>query len=253
MRVGGRAMIYKPLKVLLLKLLKAPTQPPEPPIGSPDSVKVFRASHNFLKYQIIFWGFGLVTGLIAEAIFVYAQHSADDGLWLNILIGYGIFAITILFTIVKYFLIRIDYDMRYYVVTDRSLRIREGALLIHEATFTFANIQNLKIHQGPLERLLGISNLIVETAGGAGSNKDSHKGPSAFPHMHGHQGVFRGIENPQEVRDQILSLLKQYRDSGLGDPEERSRAKLQQAPRTGLSPAAMTRLREIRDEIKLLQ
>ena len=124
-------MIYKPLKALMLRILKAPTQPPEPPIGSPDSVEVFRASPNFLKYQIIVWGFGLVTGLIAEAIFVYAQHSADDGLWLNILIGYGIFAITILFTIVKYFLIRIDYDMRYYVVTDRSLRIREGALLIH--------------------------------------------------------------------------------------------------------------------------
>ena len=246
-------MIYKPVKTLLLKLLKAPTKPPDPPIGSPDSVEVFRASPNFLKYQIIFWGIGLAAGLIGEAIFTYAAHSTADGSWPGAVLGYGVLAITILFTIIKYFLIRIDYDMRYYVITDRSLRIREGALLIHEATFTFANIQNLKIHQGPLERLLGISNLIVETAGGAGSKKDSHKGPSAFPHLHGHQGIFRGIENPQEVRDHILSLLKQYRDSGLGDPEERNRARLHQAPRAGFSPAAMTRLREIRDEIKLLQ
>ncbi|MCH8823671.1 MAG: PH domain-containing protein [Planctomycetes bacterium] len=245
-------MIYKPLKALMLRILKAPTQPPEPPIGSPDSVEVFRASTNFLKYQIIVWGIGLAAGLIGEFAFVLNRHSDDDGSWEGIVFGYGIFGLTILFAIAKYFLIRIDYDMRYYVITDRSLRIREGALLIHEATFTFANVQNLKIHQGPLERLLGISNLIVETAGGAGSKKDSHKGASAFPHMHGHQGVFRGIENAQEVRDQILSLLKQYRDSGLGDPEERNRARLHQAPRTGFSPIAMTRLREIRDEIKLL-
>ena len=246
-------MIYKSVKTLFLKLLKAPTQPPEPPIGSPDSVEVFRASRNFLKYQIIVWGFGLVTGLIAEAVFVFKQHSEDDGSWEGILFGYGIFAITIIFTIAKYFLIRIDYDMRYYVITDRSLRIREGAMMIHEATFTYANVQNLKIHQGPLERLLGISNLIVETAGGAGGKRESSKGPGAFPHMHGHQGVFRGIENAQEVRDQILSLLKQFRDSGLGDPEEIRRARMQQAPKTGFSTVAMARLREIRDEIKLLQ
>ncbi len=246
-------MIYKQLKVQLLRLLKAPSQPPDPPIGSPDSVKVFRASPNFLKYQIIIWGLGLAVGLVSEAAFVFSKHSDQDGSWEGIVFGYGIFGITLLFAIAKYFLIRIDYDMRFYVVTDRSLRIREGALLIHEATFTFANVQNLKIHQGPLERLLGISNLIVETAGGAGSKKDSHKGPSAFPHMNGHQGVFRGIKNPEEVRDQILSLLKQFRDSGLGDPEERGRARQQQAPKMGFSPIAITRLREIRDELKLLQ
>lgn len=253
MEMWGVAMIYKPVKALMLRILKAPTQPPEPPIGSPDSVKVFRASPNFLKYQIIVWGLGLSAGLIGEFAFVFTQHSDDDGSWQGVVFGYGLFGLTILFAIAKYFLIRIDYDMRYYVVTNRSLRIREGALLIHEATFTFANVQNLKIHQGPLERLLGISNLIVETAGGAGGKTESSKGPGAFPHMHGHQGVFRGIENPQEVRDQILGLLKQYRDSGLGDPEELRRARQSLEQKQGFSPAALARLREIRDEIKLLQ
>ncbi len=41
---------------------------------------------------------------------------------------YIVLAGTVLASVVKYYLIRIDYDMRYYVVTDRSLRIREGAL-----------------------------------------------------------------------------------------------------------------------------
>ncbi len=245
-------MIFKRIKPRLLQLLRAPTEPPEPPIGSPESVQTFRAAPNFLTYQLITWGLGFAAGLIGEIVFVVAEHTALEGSWQGVALGYGIFGITILIAVVKYFLIRLDYDMRYYVVTDRSLRIREGALLIHEATFTYANVQNLKIHQGPLERLLGISNLVVETAGGAGGKSEGKRGPGAFPHMHGHQGVFRGIKNPADVRDQILALLKGYRDAGLGDPEDRRRAMLP-VPSAGFSsPAALTRLREIRDELRLL-
>jgi len=245
-------MIFKRIKPPLLRLLKAPTGPPDPPIGSPESVQTFRAAPNFLTYQIITWGLGFAVGLISEIVFLVLAHTDDEGTWKEITLAYGVFGITLLLTIVKYFLIRLDYDMRYYIVTDRSLRIREGALLIHEATFTYANVQNLKIHQGPIERLLGISNLIVETAGGAGGKTEGSHGPGAFPHFHGHQGVFRGIKNPGEVRDQILRLLKQYRDAGLGDPEDHRRAMLP-VPSAGYSsPAALTRLREIRDELRLL-
>ena len=245
-------LIFKRIKPPLLQLLRAPTEPPEPPIGSPESVQTFRAAPNFLKYQIITWGLGFAVGLISEIVFVVAQHMGESGSWKEVTLGYAVFGITLLITVVKYFLLRLDYDMRYYVVTDRSLRIREGALMIHEATFTYANVQNLKIHQGPLERLLGISNLVVETAGGAGGKSESSRGPGAFPHFHGHQGVFRGIKNPAEVRDQILGLLKQYRDAGLGDPEERRRVlAVDQLPQ-GFSPLAIDRLREIRDELRLM-
>ena len=246
-------MIFKRIKPPLLRLLRAPTEPPEPPIGSPESVQTFRAAPNFLTYQIITWGLGFAAGLISEIVFVVLAHTDESGAWEEIALVYAVVGITLLLTIVKYFLIRLDYDMRYYIVTDRSLRIREGALLIHEATFTYANVQNLKIHQGPIERLLGISNLVVETAGGAGGKSEGKRGPGAFPHMHGHQGVFRGIKNPAEVRDKILALLKGYRDAGLGDPEDRRRALLPVPSSAGYSsPAALTRLREIRDELRLL-
>jgi membrane protein YdbS with pleckstrin-like domain len=244
-------MIYERIKAPLLRLLQAPTRPPDPPAGTPESVRIFRAAPNFLKFQIVVWGSGFAGGLAAELAFVMFSHRQENGA-VELTLGWTAFAITLLITIAKYFLIRLDYDMRYYIVTDRSLRIREGALLIHEATFTYANVQNLKIHQGPIERLLGISNLVVETAGGAGGKSESKRGPGAFPHMHGHQGVFRGIKNPAEVRDQILALLKGYRDAGLGDPEDRRRAMLT-VPSAGYSsPAALTRLREIRDELRLL-
>ncbi|MHC4219682.1 MAG: PH domain-containing protein [Planctomycetota bacterium] len=245
-------MIYERIKDPLLVLLNAPQHPPEPPAGSRDSVQIFRAAPNYLKYQVILWGLGFAAGVVAAIIFVVIGYvSTDKDSWIGLVLGYLTMVVAFVAAVIKYFLIRIDYDMRFYVVTDRSLRIRQGAMIIDEATFTYANVQNLKIHQGPLERLLGISNLVVETAGGAGSGASEGRGKSPF--RRGHEGRLRGVASAREVRDQILKLLKRYRDAGLGDPEERHRAALAAGPAGGLSPQAIGRLREIRDELRQLR
>jgi membrane protein YdbS with pleckstrin-like domain len=243
-------VIYEQIKGELLTLLKAPRQPPDPPAGSRESVQVFRAAPNFLRYQVVVWGAGFALGILAELIFIAVGHGHEKLGWAELTLGYIALVATVVGSVVKYFLIRIDYDMRYYVVTDRSLRIRQGALLIDESTFTFANVQNLKIHQGPIERLLGLSNLVVETAGGAGGGgKEGRENPF----RRGHEGRLRGVANAREVRDQILRLLKRYRDAGLGDPEDRRRAAPVSPPAGGLSPQALTRLREVRDELRRLR
>lgn len=114
---------------------------------------------------------------------------------------------------------RLEFEKRWYLVTDRSLRIREGVLTVREMTVTFANIQNISISQGPIQRLLGISDLVVETAGGGGSAqpaKGGHIGPNF------HMASFRGIDNAAEVRQLIEARLKKLKDSGLGDHEEQN-------------------------------
>jgi membrane protein YdbS with pleckstrin-like domain len=244
-------VIYEQVKDRLLTLLKAPRRPPEPPAGSSGSVQIFRAAPNFLRYQIVLWGLGFAAAFFLGVILVAAGHG--KGGWPELTFGYLTLLLTLVGAVIKYFLIRIDYDMRYYVVTDRSLRIREGALIIHEATFTFANVQNLRILQGPLERVLGLSNLIVETAGGAGGAAKENKQQNPF--RRGHEGKLRGVANARQVRDQILVLLKQYRDAGLGDPEEHRLLKVAASPSSGgggLSPRALERLREVRDEMRRL-
>ncbi|MHC4382833.1 MAG: PH domain-containing protein [Planctomycetota bacterium] len=244
-------MIYEQVKDGLLTVLRAPRQPPDPPAGSRESVQIFRAAPNFLTYQVVMWGLGFTVGIVAELVMLAIGHGRENTQWFELLAIYLVLAGTVVGAVIKYFLIRIDYDMRYYVVTDRSLRIRQGALLIDESTFTFANIQNLKIHQGPVERLLGLSNLIVETAGGAGSGANEGRGQNPF--KRGHEGRLRGVANAREVRDQILKLLKRYRDAGLGDPEDRHRAALASQPVGGLSPPGLVRLREVRDELRQLR
>ena len=243
-------MIYDRIRNRLLELLRAPKHPPDPPPGTQDSVQVFRAAPNFLRFQLIVWGAGFAMGVAAELLLISSGHVAEEG-WKEVVIGYPLLVLTLLASLVKYFLIRLDYDMRYYLVADRSLRIREGVLVIHESTFTYANVQNLRIHQGPLERLLGLSNLVVETAGGAASREKQ----SDSPFRRGHQGVLRGVANAREVRDQILKLLKRYRDAGLGDPEDMRRADARPAVVGGvggLPPIALERLREIREELRAM-
>ncbi|MHC4448161.1 MAG: PH domain-containing protein, partial [Planctomycetota bacterium] len=192
-------------------------------------------------------------GLIGEVIFIVIEHVTGFTPKIQLgfviippqLLGYLLLGLTLAATVVKYYHLRLDYDMRYYVITDRSLRIREGVLIVAESTFTYANVQNLRIEQGPLERLLGISNLVVDTAGGAGASSDEKSG-SHFGRPH--QGVLRGVANATAVRDQMLALLKRYRDAGLGDPEDRLREPATSARR--FSPAMVERLREIRDEFR---
>src|SRR5439155_8434693 len=79
----------------------------------------------------------------------------------------------------------------------------------------FANIQNISISQGPLQRALRIADLRVDTAGGGGGG--SSRGKERSENLH--TAWFRGIDNANEVRELIQQRLRRLKDSGLGDHE----------------------------------
>src|ERR1700722_10036844 len=78
----------------------------------------------------------------------------------------GVFVASIPIT---YFLQRLNYEMRWYIVTDRSLRIRSGVVWLREMTMTFANIQGIRVSANPIEGLLGLADVEVQSAGGGDS------------------------------------------------------------------------------------
>jgi hypothetical protein len=83
---------------------------------------------------------------------------------------------------------------------------------------TFANIQNLSIRQGPLQRLFGITDLRVRTAGGgqAAGGSDHETAEAANMHL----AFFRGVDNAEAIRDLIMDRMRGLRDAGLGDPDD---------------------------------
>lgn len=115
---------------------------------------------------------------------------------------------------VTYAAVRLEYELRWYIVTDRSLRIRSGLISMQETTMSFANLQQVSVSQGPVQRFLAIADVQVESAGGGGG-EPGHKHDDSL-----HTGIFHGVNNANEIRDLILERLRLFRQAGLGDPDD---------------------------------
>ncbi len=229
-----------------MKWFRVPAEPPILPVAPGDSVVSFRPAQGFLRYlKFLFW----VTLTVFDGFLIVG--------WLAILtvfwpLGVFLFPLLVTFVIVPdiaaYVAIHLRYDTTWYVLTRRSLRVRRGIWIIHETTITFENVQNVVVQQGPVERYFGISNVIVHTAGG-GRSVGSH-GESAPAWLAGHIGKLEGVANAAELRDLILSRVRESRSAGLGD-ELAADPQRQQAA-SCWTPGQVAALREIRDAARAL-
>ncbi len=227
-------MLYSLTKNLALRLMKAPTEAPDAPAGRHDAVQVFRASPGFLSYRLLaFWLIFLLNWLIPFGLILVGMITGEaPPLWIGIVL-IPVLAVIQFFV---YFTVRIDYDMRYYIVTDRSLRVREGAVIVREKTISFANVQNIRIVQGPLLRLFGIWHLELDTAGGGSSDPGKQEEQR-------HRVRMAGIENAAAVRDQIRERLRLHgRSAGLGDLDDHD-----DDGRAFTSPALLEALRGVKE------
>ena len=117
---------------------------------------------------------------------------------------------------------------------------------------SFANVQQVVVTQGPLQRLLGIADLRVQSAGGGGDQHERGGSESL------HTGVFHGVVNANEIRDLILERLRAYRHAGLGDPDDshgptvNSTLSLSNAP-SPTTDSTLAAAREVRHEAQALR
>lgn len=239
-------MIYDLLRSAVGTLLKVPLDPPAAPAGAAGSLRVFRASRKWLHYRLLGFYVGCAVEFVVIVMTLGGTLLSKGGSKPILLAGLAIgIIVVVVSTFISYAVVRLDYDLRYYQITDRSLRIREGAWQLREVTITYANVQDVRIMKGPLQQLFGIADLVVQTAGGAAPIN-----PEGATIGAGHYGVFRGIENPEGLRDEILALLRRHKDAGLGDPDDRRRSAATRPTGGTLSALALQRLVAIRDELR---
>ncbi|MEO6002251.1 MAG: PH domain-containing protein [Opitutus sp.] len=162
--------------------------------------------------------------------------------WALKLLGFAIYLLQIPIT---YAVRRLDYEMRWYMVTDRSLRLRHGIWNVSESTMSFANIQQVVVTHGPLQGLLGLGDVKVQSAGGGGGEKHQARENDM------HRGLFHSVTNAAEIRDLILERLRRFRESGLGDPDEPANA--QPLPLTAPPVDALAAARELLAEARALR
>ncbi len=209
---GGRAQ--SGLKRLLLRVFQV-EEHPEPPPGSPESLRVFRASPRFFRYSLLKWGLGQTAALFGLIASTIGFEFIEFGPWSRFTAAAGPLLIVLFFVQLpaSYLVLRLGYEMRWYMVNDRALRIRYGIYSVREQTMTVANIQNMSVKRGPLQRLFRIADLEIRTASGGGSDDDDE----ALS-----RGLLQGLDDAEQVRDLLLVSLRQSRDAGLGDPDDRS-------------------------------
>ena len=199
----------------VLGLLSVPPAP-EQPDGSPDSIRVFHAGDNFYKWSLLEWGLKTVVFILplAVATLGVARGMEQAPAWgqttltLLLIAIWTAYAVT---TIVTLLARRLNYLLRWYIVTDRSLRIRSGVFQVNELTMTYGNIQEIRVTAGPIQHLLGLADVEVQAAGGGGGDPRQRR--------NGHTGRFEGLSNADAIRDLIVERLRQYRDSGLGEAQ----------------------------------
>lgn len=307
--------MFEWFKAIVLRWMKVPHEP-EPPLGAPGSVRVFRAGPNHYRLKVLRWALGQVGAVVGIGFSLFFLAATEAGIeqarraaaaptpatqgspvaapstspaagagatveaggpapsprsrsraerrqsveravstavarmppyllpFIEVLeVGGVLLLIAQMF--VTFAIVRLEFEQHWYIVTDRSLRIRTGIIRLQESTMSFANVQQVEIEQGPVQRLLGLADICVRSAGGGD--------PAAGPQGHGkepslHMGVFEGVANAVQIRDLILERLKRFREAGLGDPEDR-RSREPASP----GPSALAAVTEVLGEARLLR
>ncbi|MGP1309676.1 MAG: PH domain-containing protein [Phycisphaerales bacterium] len=227
--------VYRGMWGALTGWFRVPRQPPALPATSTKPTRSFRPSDGWLRMRTSqFWIVCVIVDallLLGWLVVFFNNRTAAFILaapWLFIMIVPDVIA---------YIAIYLRYDTTWYVMSDRSIRIRRGIWVIEEKTFTFENVQNVSVQQGPVQRYFGVADLFVQTAGGGGGAASAH-GAASTAHM----GRIEGVADAQEIRELIMSKVRAARDAGLGDDHD------EHARQTGgFSDAHLAALREIRD------
>jgi len=250
------------VKRLLMWLLRIPPEPSDP-LGEEGSLRVFRAAPGYFTLKLVTWLLqrAIILGaalalVVLEDLYLPREQLARQPPLETVIRIFEIAALVfvLLQTLLSGLTLRLDYELRWYKVSDRSLRIREGIAVVRELTMTFANIQNISISQGPLQRLFRIADLKVESAGGGGAEARQRHPLQVDMHT----AYFRGVDNAEEIRTLMLGRLRGRRDAGLGDDAPRARtpaaAWSAAGPRAGgTDGAAAALLAEVRDEARGLR
>jgi len=241
--------MYHGIWLILVNIFKVPAEPPTLPTSKDGSPPLaFKPDLGYLRYLRFFFWFFLI--LIDLSILVG---------WLAILIVLPVLGIILAIPalilavvpdIFAYIALHLRYDTTWYVISDRSLRIRRGIWLIHETTITFENVQNITISQGPVQRYFGISDLIIDTAGGGGGGSHGSDG-SGNSLMNANRGIMAGLADAESIRNLMMQKLRAVRSTGLGDEEITKSQNTTTSPMW--TPKHLNTLREIHQALNQLK
>jgi len=234
------AWVYEGVWAVLAGLFKTPREGPTLPVRAGEACDTFHPAPGYLRYlKLWFWiGLVIVDGSIAIAWLLIATANRQLGLALAV----PALLLATLPDVVAYLAIHLRYDTMWYVLTEHSMRLRRGIWVIGEVTITYENIQNVAVRSGPVQRLFGIADVAVETAGAGASHGEPSRAVS-------NRGLIQGVADAARIRELIMLRVRHSTTAGLG---EEPRPDASTAARGAWTGAHNALLRDIRDELRAL-
>ncbi|OGD45600.1 hypothetical protein A3K69_03745 [Candidatus Bathyarchaeota archaeon RBG_16_57_9] len=228
----------------------------KPPVQKVVSGRIFRPARAYVyklwvKETTIAVTVWLGTLLVAVA-FLYFINAVDPGemdaairtlgTWLWALSNWLIIGNLLWLIPVLAFTPAYVNSIEYSVVSESGesmpeVYVKKGVLTITRKHVPFRTITNIASHTGPFDRLFGLGNVSIETAGFSGQQA-------------GPEERLEGVVFYEEVRDFILSELRKFRAPYATMTEASSPAE-ESVPRgPGLDDEMLLTLREIRDLLR---
>ena len=244
---------YSAARAALARWLRVPFDPPTVPPGRHSWARSFRPAQAYLRllklrYLLATGAVGVLGGFFL--VLIVGTMVQDGHIVAGLALALAVLIPAFLWMAAGYWALQLQFDTTWYVMTDRAIRVRTGIWIIREYTVTFENAQNVKVRRGPLQRLLGIGDVTVETASVASADQHGNTTASTV--------AISGVDDPGGIRDRIIERMRASRsaglggdlDGGLGTPPARD-------ARTGGSaawaPAHLQALREIREAVGALR
>ena len=240
------AWVYRGIWAILTRWLRVPATPPDLPAAQGEVVEKFRPDEGYLRY-LKFWFWLVFLPMDLPVFIVWGILAATHWGWALALLPVAL-VIAFLPDVLAYISIHLKYDTTWYVMSDRSLRIRRGVATITEMTITFENVQNVKVEQGPVERHFGIGRVVVETAGVSAS-----AGPKGHSSGGANQAVLIGVADLEAMKACVLQHVRKCRSAGLGDERLRHHEPSAHETDAMWTPEHVEALREIRSELLALR
>ena len=142
------------------------------------------------RSTVSFYLKGTLLILIPLVVIIIAKAAGQDWpLWIGIVTFLGGFVLVLVVGWLRRYFTR-------YTITTKHLLIRTGILSRHENSASLDRVQNIRVVQSPIERMLKTGSVDFDTASGDASDAELR---------------FIGIDRPRDLRDEILSAVEKIR------------------------------------------
>lgn len=176
----------------------------------PKAVWLFFLNSLLRTFILIF----LLSGTISSMITGFSEETADQAsssamsgwfIWFVIL--------SLVLFLIQFLWAKLSYNLYRYELREDGFRKESGVIYKRYTSIPYERIQNVDIHRGILARLLGLSDLQIQTAGSSASYSSFSISGGAS----GAEGRLPGLsaQTAEMLRDELIKRSRDSKQAGV--------------------------------------